>query len=218
MKQTLKDKIYWLLQKLKSGWNIFTKLNIWFFIKYNYFCRHIKRAKGVYIFPRGRAILEFGKGSQLLIEESLYLGHNLLKGSRAETLIRLRKNARLHVKHTTYIYYNVTIDVFDNGQLEIGSAEINCGSSIMCKEHVHIGEDVLIARGVFIFDSDFHQTYWEETGSLIPLSNEVWIGDHSWICIKASLLKGARIENYGIVAAHKKIQDATVAAAPIRRR
>lgn len=213
----MKNRLIVGLKKLKRFYKNLIKVDVFLFVKFNFFTRNIKRQKGALIFPLKGTVIEFGKGSILNIQGDLFIGHNRLKGSKAETLIRIRKNALFVTDETLYIYYNVTIDVFENAKLSIGGGEINCYSAIMCKENIVIGKNVLVARGVYIFDSDFHKTYNDQTNEELPTTDKVFIGDHAWLCVKSTILKGVTIEDFGIVAANKKVQNTIVPTSHMRR-
>jgi serine acetyltransferase len=88
--------------------------------------------------------------------------------------------------------------------LEIGSGTyINHNCSIVVARHVHIGQRVLIASNVSIFDSPGHSLNVERRRlGLPPESHEirpVRIGDDVWICTGASIFPGVTIGNGSVV-------------------
>ena len=88
--------------------------------------------------------------------------------------------------------------VIDKGAtLKLGSGYVNNFGSIACFESITIGNNVAIAEGVIIRDSDSHTIVG---GCHIPTSPIV-IGDNVWIGTNAIILKGVTIGDGAIVAA-----------------
>ena len=73
-------------------------------------------------------------------------------------------------------------------------------SLIQCANHITIGDNCAIAGDVLIQDTDFHPVM-DEDGNPKPISKPIHIGNHVWICAKATILKGVTIGDGAIVAA-----------------
>jgi acetyltransferase-like isoleucine patch superfamily enzyme len=84
----------------------------------------------------------------------------------------------------------------DGAAIEIGDSTIvNRRTEICSEERVTIGSRCMISWDVLITDTDFHQL--EDR----PVSAPVLIGDHVWICARATILKGVTIGDGAVIAA-----------------
>ncbi len=87
------------------------------------------------------------------------------------------------------------IIVAENANLTIKSGYMNFNSVIVARKKITIGENVTIAPGVIIRDSDSHTT--KEEGN----TKEITIGNHVWIGSNAIILKGVTVGDNAIIAA-----------------
>ena len=80
-------KVAWLI--LKSDIDVFK------FVHYNYFCKNIIRTSKSRVMPHKNAILDLQGNAKIILsgEKDLHIGINKLKGSKAETHIRMNNNA-----------------------------------------------------------------------------------------------------------------------------
>jgi acetyltransferase-like isoleucine patch superfamily enzyme len=181
----------------------FTGIDLLQYIKLNYLSKNVvHEGKGKAIPFRGTHI-ELDDGSKLVIrDDSLEIGLNKVKGSKAETLIRLRKNAVWEVKRYCGLNYGVTVEVNQNAKLESGYLTVNSNSTIISHKEITIGNDVMIGRNVVIYDSDFHTLNNKEN-----ISEPVMIGDHVWIATNCTILKGVQIGNGSVIAAGSIIKE-----------
>ena len=78
-----------------------------------------------------------------------------------------------------------------------------------------LGNGLLISRNVTIFDSDFH-TILDKDGNQINTIKNIEIGDHVWVGVNATLLRGTKIGKGAVIAAGAvvggKIKEGTMAA------
>ena len=86
------------------------------------------------------------------------------------------------------------------GKISIGDyAMISPGCRISACDEITIGHSVMMANGVYITDSDWHQLYDRasraRTVTPVRIHDNVWLGDHSVI------LKGVTIGENSVVAA-----------------
>ena len=96
------------------------------------------------------------------------------------------------------IAYGTTIEVLSGGSLETGFFTMNSGSVLIAAKRGQLGNDVMIARNVVIYDSDFHALGAESDVSAAP----VVIGDHVWIATNAMILNGVSIGAGSVIAAN----------------
>jgi len=95
------------------------------------------------------------------------------------------------------IFTGLRVVVDDGATLRLGSGYVNHDVRISCFSSVSIGDDVAIAEQVAIRDSDNHDV----AGAARPSFAPVTIGDHVWIGMRATVLKGVTIGSGAIVAA-----------------
>lgn len=121
------------------------------------------------------------------------------------------ENARLLVGNSFHIYSGARIYLDNNATLSLGSGYINNNATINCFESIKIGNSVAIGNNVCIRDSDNHRIVSNEHGKTGPIV----IGDHVWIGMNVTILKGVTIGNGAIIAANslvnKDVPDHTLA-------
>lgn len=102
---------------------------------------------------------------------------------------------------TAQIGHGSKIAVNKKGTLEFGNEfVISAESSIICREKITFGNNVLLSWETLIMDSDFHSIV---DGQEIRLNNDekIEIGDRVWIGCRCTILKGAKIPDSSIVGA-----------------
>lgn len=142
--------------------------------------------------------------------------HSEVKNRSSGYLI-IGNNAVLNIDGSFDVMSGSTIGIMDGGILSLKSGYMNYGSKIHCFEKISIGEDVKISEGVTIRDSDNHTILDGKHQKTKPII----IGDHVWIGINATILKGVTIGNGAIIAAgavvvHDVPPKAIVAGVPAR--
>lgn len=189
------------MRKLLKYLNILKGISILNFIRYNFFCRNVKRHGKGCILPKRGAVISLGECSQIELYDNHFLVNtNKPSSSRAEAYVIMRSGSHLVVRGTTSLNYGATIEIHENATVEIGGAYINTGAVILAAKHISIGQEVLISRHVFIYDSDHHPIY-DEKGEIANPARDVVIGDHVWIGLKCIVLRGSNIGEGAIVAA-----------------
>lgn len=173
-------------------------------IKYlylNYFCKNVIRQGNGKIIPYKNVVIDLAETSKIYIGNgSLELGVNKLKGSKTETYIRLRTGAVWKAKDCCEISYGSTIEVLKEAVLESGYFTMNSFSTIIAGKYIELGNDVMIARKVIIFDSDFHAIeYGKES---IECSKPVKIGNSVWIAANSMILKGVEVGDGSVISAN----------------
>lgn len=148
----------------------------------------------------GHVVFEVDETATVELNANLDLGHNLCKGSYAETYLKMHSNARLILDGYFKVFYGASIEIFKGAVLKLGGGYINTGCVIACANHITIGEGAAIARGVFIYDSDHHEIL-DEYDKQINASAPVIIGRHVWIGAGAIILKGVSIGDGAVIAA-----------------
>jgi acetyltransferase-like isoleucine patch superfamily enzyme len=103
---------------------------------------------------------------------------------------------RLTVNGDFSIHTGMQVVVDRDASLTLGSGYINDNVRISCFRSITIGHDVAISEFVVIRDSDNHRIDGsrEATAPIV-------IGDHVWIGMRATILKGVTIGEGAVVAA-----------------
>lgn len=191
------------------------QLSWWKFLKWNYFSKNVKRDKGKYIIPYRYAVIDIHKSGCVELHANIVLAPVEVKGSKRESILFIRENGKLIVNGTVTVQTGGTLQVQNNASIEIGKAYINHGATIIAGNHMKIGNGLLCSRNVTIFDSDFHKIV-DLAGNQLNMPRNIEIGDHVWIGVNATLLRGARIGNGAVVAADAvvggKIKPGTMAS------
>lgn len=124
---------------------------------------------------------------------------------------------RLEVRGHFQLFTGLRVVVDRDATLRLGSGYINHDARVSCFSEIAIGDDVAIAEQVAIRDSDNH----EVVGSPRPSAAPIVIGDHVWIGMRCTILKGVTIGSGAIVAAGSVVtrdvpEQTLVAGVPAR--
>ncbi|MCM1054179.1 MAG: acyltransferase [Bacteroides sp.] len=148
----------------------------------------------------GNAIIDICKNAVVCLKNDLIIGDNLRKGSKAESYLKIKNNGKLNVEGYFKVFFGGSLEVFDGGELTLGSGYINTGGAIACAKSITIGNGVFIGRNTYITDSD-HHSLMNEKGEIVNKPRAVKIGDHVLIGFGAVVLKGVTIGSGAIIAA-----------------
>ena len=150
------------------------------------------RKEGIYVqcAPEGEMIVQ--PGIRFDFHDSW------LKADPASSVLAIANGGRVEVKNNFKIFSGATIYVNKGAELVLGSGYINNNLTLHCFEKIEIGEDVAIGEQVIIRDSDNH---FIASAKNYKMSQPVFIGNHVWIGLRATILKGVTIGDGAIVAA-----------------
>jgi carbonic anhydrase/acetyltransferase-like protein (isoleucine patch superfamily) len=145
------------------------------------------------------------RGAAIAISRSARVtgGGRLMVGARwpayrpERTDLAVLPEAHLVVTGSFSIYAGSRVVVDPGATLELASGFLNARSTIACFHHITIGEGVIIAENVTIRDSDSHTI----EGVRQNADPGIHIGDHVWIGLNATILKGVTIGSGAVVAA-----------------
>lgn len=198
--------------KIRILWNLSWRK----FIYYNFFCTKVVRKGKGYVLPYPNAVIDLGKDAQVILEDGHFvINDNKPSGSKAEAFLKLRENATLLIHHDVVLNYKATIEIHKGATIEIGSAYINSNAVILAAKRITMGEGILISREVFIYDADHHPII-NASGEQLNLPRPVVIGNHVWIGLKCTLLRGSKIGDGAVIAANSlvggKIKAGTMAS------
>ena len=113
------------------------------------------------------------------------------------SLLYMAEGARLIVSGPFDIYSGARVYINSNACLELGSGYINSNLNLSCFQHIKIGEHVAISENVTLRDSDDHTLSCASQ----PVTSPITIGDHVWIGMNVTILKGVTIGDEAVIAA-----------------
>lgn len=172
----------------------------------NYFCKKIIRKGHGKIIPYKGAVIDIEKNARLSLDAGdLIVGANKLRGSRIETYLRMRENSKWNASSGCELSYGATVEILRDARIDSGYFTMNSFSTMIAPKEIKIGEDVMIARNVIVFDSDFHSMKVKRKN--VEFSKAVKIGNHVWLCADSIILKGVTIGDNSIVSANSVITD-----------
>lgn len=190
-----------ILQRLK----FYRKIRVFHYLYLNHFCPQVVRTDRSRIIPYRGAVLELEPGAKLILRGGdVELGCDALRGSREETLIRLRRDGVWSNEGGCRISYGATVEVLHNALLDTGFFTMNSRSVMVCAQNIRLGRDVMIGRGVIVYDSD-HHTIRTPSGEVSNPDAPIFIGDHVWLATNVMVLKGTVIGSGSIAAANSTV-------------
>lgn len=183
-----------------------TDVDLGKYIYYNYFSKNVIRKTDAKIIIHKNAILDLQTNSKIILsgERDLNIGINKLKGSRAETYIRLNEGATWNCRNGADLFYNTTVEVKQNACFDTGFFSANGGSVIIAHKRIIFGEDVMIGRNVIVYDSDFHSIY-NSKGIASNPPKTVTIEDHVWLTSNIIVQKGVTIGKNSLITAYTTV-------------
>lgn len=147
-----------------------------------------------------KTVFEMHPDSRVAIDQAALLEFNCAwtKAKVYPGVLTLGRNAQLKVSSHFKIYAGAKVYINKNAVLSLGSGYINERLNLACYQRIEIGEDVAIAENVSIRDSDNHSIF---NNPEHQVSAPIVIGNHVWIGMNATILKGVKIGDGAIVAA-----------------
>ena len=133
---------------------------------------------------------------------TINLGSRWENGRFYESEFILGAQSKLILNGEMNIFTGLHIVINQGASLELGSGYINSHVTIDCFEKISIGDDVAIAKGVTIRDSDNHEIINNKNSDVnTTIHSPITIGDHVWIGNNATILSGVSIGNNSVIAA-----------------
>lgn len=182
---------------------------------YNTLCRQISCSiiKGQFIVIQKNCVINIAKGAIVDILGPVNFGYKRVKGSNLESRLLVDKGGKLVLKGCS-IAYGADIEVFSKSCLEIGSNNVyNMGTTIICGNHIIIGDDVSFGRNVTIRDNNGGHFV---SRRMYKDKRTVKIGQHTWLTEQVTVMPGSNIGVGVIVGARStvsgKLPNFTLAA------
>lgn len=188
-----------MINKFKKIFKFLVSTNIW-----QTWClyRRVKHPRSAHLHVCHWSKINLAKTATIDLPEHGFLDINVLNIKRKRVTpctLWLDENSCLTSKGFS-MYEGAAICVLKNGRLTLGKNSYMNMSLIQCANSITIGDDCAIAGDVLIQDTDFHPILDSE-GNPKSISKPIHIGNHVWICAKATILKGVTIGDGSIVAA-----------------
>lgn len=189
------------MSRLSEKIDFIKSIDLFQYIYLNYFSLNIIHKGHGKIIPYKHAVIDLEEKSKICIgENDIHVGMNKLRKSKTETYIRLRSGAKWNAEGGCEISYGSTIEILRDAVIDSEYFTMNSFSTVLAARHIVLGNDVMIARKVTVFDSDFHGIEYE--GQAIESSKTVKIGNHVWIGVNSMILKGVTIGDGSIISAN----------------
>ena len=189
-KKRIKNLITFLYYSLKaSGFNVCT---LWKNFYYNLICRqfHTDILNGKFIVINRNCVFEVSKLSSVKIDGILHFGHKRIKGSKLESRLLVEDRSTVQFGGGT-LYYGADIEVFENSTLKVGkNCVFNINATIICGDHIDIGDNVCFGRNVTIRDNSGNHFM---SRRVYKNKRPVVIGKHSWITEQCIVMPGSKI-------------------------
>lgn len=197
-----------MIRKIIRRIQLYRKLRFFQYLYLNHFCKSVIRTDRFHIFPYRNTVIEIDPTARIYLGGGdIELGCDQLKGSRAETRVRLRENAVWSNEGGCCISYGSTLEILPGAVLDSRFFTMNSDSTVIAAKRIQIGQDVMIGRGVIIYDSDHHSIRNGE-GEVVNPDAPILIGDHVWLATHVTVLKGASIGNGSVIGANTAVHGA----------
>lgn len=190
-----------ILNKAVKTYHLCQTINVWQTLRLYYMQPHPRSAE---LHVCNKSQISIAPSAKIEMEPNSIFEFNKMEDPfrkvRPSRLI-LRDYSKLVCKGQLWAFEAVRIECLPNAVLEIGNKTyINHDSEIRCREHISIGNNVSIAYGVLIQDSDYH-TIFDDEGKAKPQTLPISIEDNVWIGANAIILKGVTLGEGSVVAA-----------------
>lgn len=126
----------------------------------------------------------------------LYLGRRWRKFRYMPSQIRMFENSKLTVLGDLHFHTGFSVSVHPGAHLCVGSGLHNGHVTIDCFKEIIIGKDGGLGRWSSVRDSNNHYLSGSRT-----ITAPVRIGDHVWVGINCTILKGVTIGDGAVIGA-----------------
>lgn len=198
-KRKLKNVVRFLWNVIKIS--RFNLLLYWRNIWYNIFCRQVKCniMHGGFLLINRNVVLEISPKACIEVKGAFFIGQKKFSKSKLETRVLVENNAKLQVDNNFVLGYGSDVEVFPHALLHIeGNGATNINATIICGEHIHLCDGVMLGRDVTIRDNNGnHYIIMRGYKDTRP----VFIGQHTWLCEGSTVMPGVKIGDGAIIGA-----------------
>ena len=160
----------------------------------------LARNPRVRVYPNARVTVL--PGGRLDVTGRLDLGVTWDHGRFYPSHVVVRRDATLRVTGRMAVHTDFRIWVNEGATVTLGNGYVNAGLNLSAWDEITVGDDCVISERVTIRDSDNHTL---RGGG--PNHAPVVIGDHVWIGLQATVLKGVRVGDGAVIAAGAVVVD-----------
>ena len=194
-----------MIKKILRRIKLYRQIRFFQYLYLNYFCKQVVRTDNSRILPYKGSVLDLAQSARIYLSgNDMELGYNRLRGSKAETLVRMHENAVWSCEGGCTVSYGCMIELLDHAVLDNRFFTMNSNDTLVAAKRIQLGRDVMIGRGVVIYDSDYH-TIRNNDGIVINPDAQVTIGDHVWLGTHSTVLKGSTIGSNSIIGANAMV-------------
>lgn len=203
------DTLTWrrrLKNVLRFLWNVtkvsrFNLLLYWKNVRYNFFCKQVKCdiMSGSFMLIHRNVILEIHPKARMDLKGIFSIGQKKFSNSKLETRVLVEDNAVLKIDNNFSLGYGSDVEVFQDALLHIeGNGATNINATIICGEHIHLCDRVMLGRDITIRDNNGNH-YIAMRG--YKDTRPVFIGQHAWLCEGATIMPGVKVGDGAIIGA-----------------
>lgn len=135
-------------------------------------------------------------------------------------VIGMRRHNLLILNRSKYSS-KISISFKDKSKCYIGKDTSFVDAYLHLREgkNIYIGNDCQFSTGIYIWNSDAHAILDKE-GKPINFAEDVYIGNHVWVCQNCQILKGTYINDNVVIGSmslvNKKFMDKNIAGNPAK--
>ena len=144
-----------------------------------------------------RGIRVSGVGGRLIIGKNAYLRNCSFFFQGPNNLVEIGKGVKLN--GVSFILRYGGNNVIKVGDYTTTGGDVCFEASEGCR--IVIGEDCMFSHNIVVFTSDSHSIL-DDKGKRLNVAKDVVIGNHVWIGLNASILKGSIVPAGSIIAAN----------------
>lgn len=170
---------------------------LWQLLKYNTVSEIFH---GNILLPTPYCVIQINRKATIHKQGITFLGQKTkFRKSKLETRLSLDAGAILNLGPETIIGYGSDIEVFNGATLTFkGHGGSNIGLTVVCGDHIELGDGVMIGRNVTVRDNNGSH-YINRQG--YKNTKPVIIGDKVWLCESCTVMNGVKIGDGAIVGA-----------------
>lgn len=161
--------------------------------------------------------------NKVILARKLPAGIVVRRTARGERIFT--KQNTIRIGSVKYVTRQLLFILYGNrGYIRVGDGCTfrNCEIEIGTRGHVIIGRDVMVSRGVVLFQHDGHLIFDANTGKRLNAGKNITVGNHVWLGRQCMLLGGAQIPDNTVVGAESVTSkqftetDTIIAGSPAR--
>lgn len=163
------------------------------------FKRRLPNLKCSYVQLYKNTVEDWGIGNTVLIEEGSSLQNCNLTFHGSNCILHLGRNVNINECDFWFEDDGGGIFIGENTTIESGCFFSSCEG-----RRIIIGNDCMLSHGIDIRNTDSHSLL-NEKGERINPSADICLGDHVWVGIRSTILKGVMIPSGCVVAAESMV-------------